>query len=292
MGSLYYIKRANTGHETYIHEDGLMLMDEIYHCCTEPDPKNRQIFRSGSTAYIKTDIHFLPYDTADFHTRMRKMIMAMNCGDLAYINLLGDFMSEQCCTLIEFEDEYHTIIKTILTFSFNHENKCIEINSFCCSTQGGGNVFNFVLNAAKCGIDKCKSKGKVYYPKIILTSLPGAVPFYEKFGFKMKIRTLHFPIFEKELDEESTTKTPEQTINIVVIQKLVNLDERSITKALHKITDRSNPFYNLRPTVMLRYSRNHTQDTTKRPASRTRSKSNSGETRKKRQRSKQMLKKY
>jgi len=245
MASLYYIKRADT---TDIVEEGRMLMDEIYDCCINGNPENRQIFTSGSSGHITPHIEFKPYDKS--HKETYDMVREMDCGELGNQYLWSGFQSYEYCTLIEFQDHSHTKIKTILSFSFNEENKCIEINSFCCSPRGGGgNIFNFVLNAVKCGIYNCMLNGQEYLPKIILTCLPGAERFYEKFGF----RTLQLPVFEIALDEEP--KKTKQTRDVVVIQALVDLDKRSIDEALNQITDRSNPYYNLRESVRLRYPR-------------------------------------
>ena len=178
MGSLYYIKKTDT---TYTDPAGHMLMDAIYDCCIDGNPDNRKIFTSGSSQYINPDIRFARYNIPEFDTKMRKMIMAMDCGDLANQYIWSYFLSDEYCSLIEFEDD--SKIKTVLSFSFNTENNCIEINSFCCSTRGGGNILNFLLNAVKCGINICSMKGKEYVPKIILTSSHAAIEFYEKFGF-------------------------------------------------------------------------------------------------------------
>jgi len=199
MTSLYYIKKA-----TNIIFEGEEIMNNIYECCIEGNPANKKIHSSGSADYIQTDIHFQELTPkikgdADIITLIKKM----KCNKLENQFLSKSFSSSRCFTLIRFTDVNHTKIHTILSFSFNKQHDCVEVDTFCCVEIGGGTLLNFLINAVNCGIDRCDPASE-YERKIILSSLPEAESFYRKYGFERSVTTpVDNSIFEKIFHKNS-----------------------------------------------------------------------------------------
>jgi len=195
---VYYIKAAAN-----VPVEGQELMQNVYNCCLEGNPADKHIFSSGSTAHIQTDIQFLPLTPlikgdADITTLLKRM----NCGKLEIQYLSKSFSSSVCCSLIRFKDDSRSEIHTILSFTFNVTHDCIEVVTFCCDGVGGGTIFNFLINAINCGIDKCISEPE-YERKIILSSLPEAEGFYRKYGFDTFARENGFDVLQKSFRKRS-----------------------------------------------------------------------------------------
>jgi hypothetical protein len=196
---VYYIKAAAN-----VPVEGQELMQNVYNCCLEGNPADKDIFSSGSTAHIQTDIQFIPLTPlikgdADITTLLKRM----NCGKLEIQYLSKNFSSSGCCTLLRFKDESLEKIHTILSFKFNTIYDCVEVVTFCCDDVGGGTIFNFLINAVNCGVNRCDPASE-YERKIILSSLPEAEGFYRKYGFKRSGTTpVESYIFEKLFHKKS-----------------------------------------------------------------------------------------
>jgi len=196
---VYYIKPAAN-----VPVEGEELMLRVYQCCLEGNPHDKHIFSSGSAAHIQTDIKFQPLTPsimgdADITTLIKKM----KCRTLETQFLSRIFSSSGCCTLLRFKADNLREIHTILSFKFNTIYDCVEVVTFCCDDVGGGTIFNFLINAVNCGIDKCESQPE-YERKIILSSLPEAKDFYKKYGFKRSGTTpVESSIFEKLFHKKS-----------------------------------------------------------------------------------------
>jgi hypothetical protein len=196
MKYLYFVKEA-TGFDGYGEE----LMQEVHRCCKEGTGEFQKIHTSSSSSHFpekslqflpikldeKNNIH-LPGSSISIPISIPKfifegMILNMRCGNLNNYSLSLDFLNPKNCSLIRFilnPNENSVILDTLLVFTFNNDKRSIEVKSFCCSTQGGGVIFNFLINAVKCGLAKCPTDK---YPReIILTALEEAVPFYKKYG--------------------------------------------------------------------------------------------------------------
>jgi len=161
---------------------------------------------------------------------MKPLLEKMSCRELAIDYLVKKYGSGNYCSLIRFNDTSHTSIHTILSFSFNSQEDCIEVNTFCCDGIGGGTIFNFLINAVKCGVDRCNPESE-YERKIILSSLPEAEDFYKKYGFTYVKRQFGHAL-------EKHIKPPE------VISAVIPIDDKTI---IQEITERFNEYYDLRP---------------------------------------------
>jgi hypothetical protein len=196
---VYYIKPAAN-----VPDEGKELMSHVYECCLEGNPDDKHIFSSGTAAHIQTDIKFQQLTPsikgdADITT----FIKIMKCGTLETQFLSRNFSSSGCCTLLRFKDESLEKIHTILSFKFNTIYDCVEVVTFCCDDVGGGTIFNFLINAVNCGVNRCDPASE-YERKIILSSLPEAKSFYRKYGFKRSGTTpVESYIFEKLFHKKS-----------------------------------------------------------------------------------------
>ena len=172
MSFSYYIKNRTSD------LDGTPLMNAIYDCCKNSN-YGRSKIHTRNKNYIVTNINFqdlngiLTYDA----------IQQMNCGKLSRDYLYDSYMHQNTSALISIYNNTGKI-NTLLTFYFNSKNGCIEIDAFC-SELGGGTIFNFLINAIKCGIEKCE-KTHTYERKFMLKSLniPETLGFYAKYDLK------------------------------------------------------------------------------------------------------------
>ena len=143
MASLYYIKAA-----TNISDEGKELMGHVYQCCIDGNPVDKHIFTSGSAAYIQRGIKFKPFEELKMgYFDMKNRLEKMSCRELDINYLVKKYGSGNYCSLIRFEAD--SSIHTILSFSFNTHEDCIEVNTFCCNGIGGGTIFNFLINNTK-----------------------------------------------------------------------------------------------------------------------------------------------
>jgi len=225
---MFFIKEA-----TDISQQGEELMTKIVECCVSGNPDNKDIFSKGSAAFIRTDIQFKPLSMGYFEILSR--LKNMKCGELNIEYLSKQISSSKCCTLIQFRDDSLREIHTILSFSFNDNKNCVEIETFCCDGVGGGTLFNFVINAVKCGISKCTAK---YDNKITLSALNEAVPFYYKYDFKYIKTIAGLDVLEK----------------ILSVPVEINIDN---AKEVEEITQRINAYYFLRPNPRKKYPVNY-----------------------------------
>lgn len=221
---VYYIKAA-----TNIPEKGEELMGHVYDCCLKGNPHDKHIFTSGSAAYIQSGIKFKPFEELKMgYFDMKKRLEKMSCRELDVNYLVKKYGSGNYCSLIRFEAD--SSIHTILSFSFNTLEDCIEVNTFCCNGIGGGTIFNFLINAVNCGVSRCNPDSE-YERKIILSSLPEAEDFYKKYGFTY-VKTQFGNALEKHINPPP------------VVSAIIHIDDETKIK---QITQRFNEFYDLRP---------------------------------------------
>lgn len=190
-----FFKRA-----TEFDGDGEELMKEIHRCCEDGTGDFSKIHTSRPSNPIRTDLRFQPLEI-DIKNNIKLkditipkfifdtvLILGMNCGPLNKELLTTHFYMDDNCSLLKFilnTDEGTIKLDTILVFTFNSNTRSIEVLSFCCDTKGGGVIFNFLINAVKCGL-KMSTPDK-YNREIILTALDEAIPFYEKYDLEKDI---------------------------------------------------------------------------------------------------------
>jgi hypothetical protein len=228
---VYYIKAAAN-----VPEQGKELMSHVYQCCLKGNPVDKHIFSSGSAAHIQRDIHFKPFEELKMgYFHMNQRLEQMSCSELDINYLVKKYNSNNYCSLIRFEAD--SSIHTILSFSFNTQEDCIEVNTFCCNGIGGGTIFNFLINAVNCGIDRCIPESE-YERKIILSSLPEAEDFYKKYGFTYKKTQYGLDVLEKHI------KPPPVISAVIPINNQTKIEQ---------ITKRFNEYYDLRPYPRKKY---------------------------------------
>ena len=181
MSFSYYIKK-NTRN---FLGPGKYLMDEIYICCIKRNDGRNKIHTVNQN-HIVTDILFEDLNKLKI-ILSEDEIKKMNCGKMSRDYLYDSYINETRIALISIDNNTGGI-HTLLTFYFNHIYECIEIDTFC-SKPGGGTIFNFLINAIKCGIDKCKKTDTIthtFEQKFRLKSLnnPRTLGFYAKYGFQ------------------------------------------------------------------------------------------------------------
>lgn len=171
MSYSYYIKNRTSD------LDGSPLMNAIYDCCKNSNYSRNKIHTRNKN-YITTNINFQDLTIPLSYNAIQQM----NCGKLSRDYLYDSYMHQNASALISIDNTRK--INTLLTFYFNSKNGCIEIDAFC-SELGGGTIFNFLINAIKCGIEKCK-KTHTYERKFMLKSLndPETLGFYAKYDLE------------------------------------------------------------------------------------------------------------
>ena len=192
MRELYFFKRA-----TECVGYGEELMKAIHRCCEHGTGDFSKIHTSRPSNPIRTDLRFQPLEI-DIKNNIKLkditipkfifdtvLILGMNCGPLNKELLTTHFYMDDNCSLLKFilnTDEGTIKLDTILVFTFNSKTRSIEVLSFCCDTKGGGVIFNFLINAVKCGLKM--STADKYNREIILTALDEAISFYKKYGLE------------------------------------------------------------------------------------------------------------
>lgn len=177
MEPVYHIKRAES-----LSNEGGELMEHIYQCCMEGNPRFKKIYTTRNPEHIKTDIQFTPLPTTMTQFNMQGSIFNMHCGSLDKNYVIHKYADPTCCSLIQFTDSTLKTIHTILSFSFNETHHCIKVETFCCNGVGGGTLFNFLINSVKCGLSRCK-KGQ--YPRaFMLNTIDESMGFYHKYGLQ------------------------------------------------------------------------------------------------------------
>ena len=218
---LYYFKKATT-----FDPFGRQLMEAIHNCCENGTGDFQKVHRSGQRYPIKTDLKFQPlgYENGSIilneHTRISQhdfniLIYNMYCGNLNQDELIAGFNWHNNCSLLEFilnPQGTGISLNTILVFTFKPDTSAIEVLYFCCHTRGGGVIFNFLINAVKCGLKMCPP-GK--YPReITLKALRDAVEFYKKYGLEHGPHGddgSYIPVLSRSLSSATTTMPIEES---------------------------------------------------------------------------------
>jgi len=206
----YRYKRYNDKYIFIDKEDyttNLELFDKIKFCILN---KNTNTYNGKTKIYNKNHHNKREYKsnldvTFEEIVNPRKDNISKKIGKIPHKDLdnnyiINSFNKKKTCTLINFDDKQN--IKTILTFFFNEEYSCIEIDSFR-SLKDGGIIFNYLINSIKCAIDICNErpncKGEKYENKIILNAfnIEGLLNYYNNFG--LKTDSLRVENVEKDL---------------------------------------------------------------------------------------------
>jgi hypothetical protein len=231
---LYFIKPFSV----HTREDK-PIMTNIYWCCIGKYPIRPRIHSKGSSTYIDTNIQFTPLPKTD-DANVLDMLSKMNCHSLNHEYIAEQYNSEKCMTLLRFHPGL-TSLHSFLTFTFNRDYHCIEVVSFCSDERGGGTLFNFLINAVKCSLSKCKTP---YERQIILSPLENSIGFYEKYGF------MHIETDDKLLQRHlSMSSDPTHTVislddnnsskKIIIRRELDDSRSRSREKEIEKSKSRS-----------------------------------------------------
>jgi len=193
----YYIKNRiiNYGeYENLDHEKQKQiqeLLDNIYTCCINgnigKDEYHYKKIHKKTTYPITTDIKFIDIKNgkySDFEIQNKiSDIYGKKKGHLSHF-LLYSYFTKKNSALIAFDD--NDTIYTILTYYYNIEKDCIEVDGIWSDQSGGGGgiMMNFLINAIKCGISLCSNPSK-YKRVLALYSIDdeNTIGFYKKFSF-------------------------------------------------------------------------------------------------------------
>jgi len=200
MSFSYYIKNRITDHSKYFKDEEKKikikeLLDNIYKCCTngnigKNEYKYEKINRENPIYEIRTDIIFEDI-TGKFNDNVNFNDLAIEDKILAIEDkkdiltsrfLKNSYFQDNNSALIAFDE--NDDIYTILTFYYNTGWDCIEVEAFWSNHGGGGIIMNYLINAIKCGISRCKEP-KNYKRELILYSVDAedTKNFYRKFKF-------------------------------------------------------------------------------------------------------------
>ena len=236
MSLVYHIKKA-----TSVPDEGEELMEHIYNCCISGNPKNKKIHSSGSSTHIQTDIQYTELPDSMSQYQMSSRIHNMHCENLSNQYISRKLSDAKCCSLITFTDRTLNDIHTILSFSFSAVNECIEVETFCCNGRGGGTLFNFLINAVKCGISECK---KDYERTIILSALKEALGFYDKYGFETVGRDREgMDVLARQLTQDSEEHIISEKTRIDDSHTIQNIYRRINEFYFLRLNPKRNPLY-------------------------------------------------
>jgi hypothetical protein len=200
MSFSYYIKNRITDHSKYFKDEEKKikikeLLDNIYECCTngnigKNEYKYEKINRENPIYEIRTDIIFKDI-TGKYNDNVnvndleieKKILAIEDKKDILTSRFLNNsYFQDNNSALIAFDE--NDDIYTILTFYYNTGWDCIEVEAFWSNPGGGGIIMNYLINAIKCGISRCKEP-KNYKRELILYSVDAedTKNFYRKFKF-------------------------------------------------------------------------------------------------------------
>lgn len=200
MSFSYYIRNRDMDHPKYFKDEEKKkkikeLLDNIYECCTNGNiGKNeyeyKKINRENPIYEIRTDIIFEDI-TGKYNDNVNDNDLAIGKKILAIKDkkdiltsrfLKNSYFQDNNSALIAFDE--NDDIYTILTFYYNTGFDCIEVEAFWSNPGGGGIIMNYLINAIKCGISRCKEPKK-YKRELILYSVDveDTKNFYRKFKF-------------------------------------------------------------------------------------------------------------
>ena len=229
---LYFVKHAS---ELPTNDYGKILLQKIIQCILE---ENLKIKKQNSTIDYSTDIIFqtIPDELDD---RMEDRINEMDIIGIDKEFVKESYLNPNCVSLISIEGRR---IHTLLSFCFNADENCIEIESFCRNQRmtdgGGGTILNYLINSIKCAIYLFETQyGKLLeeYHKIILKSIDTSVNYYsKKFKFSMdKKQTSLLPTMSRTISHTSPPAAeplkpppPEQSSTVYKSKRFVIDDER------------------------------------------------------------------
>jgi hypothetical protein len=167
------------------------LLDNIYNCCKRGnigvsiqgnEYHYKKVHKKNVKHTIPTDITFTDLDedlTLDFN-------YIENTKELKKDYIRRSFFKSQNIALIALDENNN--IYTILTFFYNIDEECIEVDAFWSNhnnAPGGGSIMmNFLINAIKCAINLCNDP-TIHKRKIILSSVldDETINFYKNFDF-------------------------------------------------------------------------------------------------------------
>jgi hypothetical protein len=202
--SSYFVKYASTFTSDH---SGKELLTKIYECI---DEENLKIQKQNATIIFPETIRFVPIPIDLNDDVIIEKINKMEIIDLHQDFVKEMYLDESCVSLIRMDGED---IHTILSFSFNTEESCIEIESFCRNQlmehRGSGSLLNYLINSIKCAIyliEQQEGKLPEKYHRIMLKSVKKSVDYYsEKFKFEITkpATTLRLPILSRTISHTS-----------------------------------------------------------------------------------------
>ena len=238
MSFSYYIRNRDMDHPKYFKDEEKKkkikeLLDNIYECCTngnigKNEYKYKKINRENPIYEIRTDIIFKDI-TGKYNDNVivndlaieEKILAIKDKKDILTSRFLNNsYFQDNNSALIAFDE--NDDIYTILTFYYNTGFDCIEVEAFWSNPGGGGIIMNYLINAIKCGISRCKEP-KNYKRELILYSVnvEDTKNFYRKFKF---IET-ETQSFTRQLSLDSVDSIDYEEISI---------DDEEIPKNLNK----------------------------------------------------------
>ena len=238
MSFSYYIRNRDIDHPKYFKDEEKKkkikeLLDNIYECCTngnigKNEYKYKKINRENPIYEIRTDIIFkditgkYSHNVNDNDLAIEKKILAIkDKKDILTSRFLNNsYLQGNNSALIAFDE--NDDIYTILTFYYNTGFDCIEVEAFWSNPGGGGIIMNYLINAIKCGISRCKEPKK-YKRELILYSVDveDTKNFYRKFKF-IETETENFT---RQLSLGSVDSIDDEEISIDDEEILENLNE-------------------------------------------------------------------
>ena len=203
MTDSYFIKSGTIQHPLLLY---------IKECCKKGNTGFEKIYSSSPSdiKYITTGIKFSEFTSGP--DVLVDSIRNLNCGTLSNDYLIDSFIDVENYALIRLDSSNN--LYSLLTYTFNATNNCIEVIGFC-SKVGGGTIFNFFMNAVKCAFaDMIKydpdSAAQLKH-EIKLNSLldPPTLNFYFKFGFEDDGRPGYLRPLRRQVSEQTEPEEEE-----------------------------------------------------------------------------------
>ena len=233
------------------------LLDNIYNCCKRGNigvsiQRNeyhyKKVHKKNLKHTIPTDITFTDLDV----DLSREFNYIENTKQLNKDYIRRSFFKSQNIALIALDENNN--IYTILTFFYNIDEECIEVDAFWSNhnnTPGGGSIMmNFLINAIKCAINLCNDP-TIHTRKIILSSVldEATINFYKNFKFvEIKENTPTFLVpFTRNLSTGSADLNENEIENENDIENENENESIELLKEQHqKLTEQLKPYqYNL-----------------------------------------------
>lgn len=211
------------------NKKGDELMQQIYDCILQ-NKLNQKYINKKTTSTVPIEYGFI-FNNIDVvgntnQSIIKKNILKMQCNSLDTHFLYDSFINPSHSALIRVNPD--SSIHTLLTFYYNLTKEKIEVVAFCCSSRGGGHLFNYFINSVKCGINSC-SDPLIYSREIYLGALEEAVDFYTNFGFTLKKKSNYITPMVRQLSQNASLE--DEIVDEAFEDDNINIDSKT------KITD-------------------------------------------------------